>query len=247
MSRAYKFRNPEGLYFISFATVGWIDVFTRRIYKEIHRMKTILMAFYILININAVAQSYFPPVKFDTLNKYDSLKLKTGYWLQLLNKDAIPTTDIKEAVFYKYTYYNGVRYFGRNIALSIFPDDIGLRESKLIRKGIIIVKTDSSCIRKKDTVCILNGVYSYYRKGKLYKEAKYIDGMLIYFKSFIGNGILRDYWNYEDRVQNLPLSYTVISYNSKGQITEKIQKYKLNNIWYSKSLIEDGKISNKVY
>jgi REP element-mobilizing transposase RayT len=35
MSRAYKFRNPEGLYFISFATVGWIDVFTRRAYKEI--------------------------------------------------------------------------------------------------------------------------------------------------------------------------------------------------------------------
>lgn len=35
MSRAYKFHNSEGLYFISFATVGWIDVFTRRIYKEI--------------------------------------------------------------------------------------------------------------------------------------------------------------------------------------------------------------------
>lgn len=34
MSRAYKFHNPEGLYFISFATVGWIDVFTRRTYKE---------------------------------------------------------------------------------------------------------------------------------------------------------------------------------------------------------------------
>ena len=35
MSRAYKFHNPEGLYFISFATVGWIDVFTRKIYKDI--------------------------------------------------------------------------------------------------------------------------------------------------------------------------------------------------------------------
>ena len=29
MSRNYKFLNPEGLYFISFAVVGWIDVFTR--------------------------------------------------------------------------------------------------------------------------------------------------------------------------------------------------------------------------
>ncbi len=35
MSRKYKFDNPEGIYFISFATVGWIDVFTRRIYKDI--------------------------------------------------------------------------------------------------------------------------------------------------------------------------------------------------------------------
>jgi REP element-mobilizing transposase RayT len=35
MSRAYKIKNKEGIYFVSFATVGWIDVFTRRIYKDI--------------------------------------------------------------------------------------------------------------------------------------------------------------------------------------------------------------------
>lgn len=35
MSRAYKFHNPEGLYFITFVTVAWVDVFTRRDYKEI--------------------------------------------------------------------------------------------------------------------------------------------------------------------------------------------------------------------
>jgi len=29
MSRKYKFYNKEGLYFVSFATVYWIDVFTR--------------------------------------------------------------------------------------------------------------------------------------------------------------------------------------------------------------------------
>ena len=29
MSRNYKFHNPEGLYFISFAVVDWLDVFTR--------------------------------------------------------------------------------------------------------------------------------------------------------------------------------------------------------------------------
>ena len=32
MSRKYKFKNPEGIYFISFATVFWIDVFVREQY-----------------------------------------------------------------------------------------------------------------------------------------------------------------------------------------------------------------------
>ncbi|MBN2610059.1 MAG: transposase [Bacteroidales bacterium] len=35
MSRKYKFRNPEGLYFISFASVYWIDVFIRVEYKNV--------------------------------------------------------------------------------------------------------------------------------------------------------------------------------------------------------------------
>uniref|UniRef100_UPI0026244F7D transposase n=1 Tax=uncultured Tenacibaculum sp. TaxID=174713 RepID=UPI0026244F7D len=35
MSRNYKFYNKEGLYFVSFATVYWIDVFVRQIYLDI--------------------------------------------------------------------------------------------------------------------------------------------------------------------------------------------------------------------
>ncbi|WP_317206444.1 transposase [Kaistella faecalis] len=35
MSRNYKFHNPEGLYFISFAVVGVLDVFTRNEYKDL--------------------------------------------------------------------------------------------------------------------------------------------------------------------------------------------------------------------
>lgn len=32
MSRKYKFHNPEGVYFVSFATINWIDVFVREAY-----------------------------------------------------------------------------------------------------------------------------------------------------------------------------------------------------------------------
>jgi REP element-mobilizing transposase RayT len=35
MSRNYKFHNPGGAYFVSFAVVEWIDVFTRNEYKDI--------------------------------------------------------------------------------------------------------------------------------------------------------------------------------------------------------------------
>lgn len=35
MSRKYKFSDPEGIYFISTATVYWLDIFVRRLYKDI--------------------------------------------------------------------------------------------------------------------------------------------------------------------------------------------------------------------
>ena len=35
MSRRYKFHNPEGLYFVSFATVYWLSVFIREEYSTI--------------------------------------------------------------------------------------------------------------------------------------------------------------------------------------------------------------------
>ena len=35
MSSKYKFYNPDGIYFVSFAVVGWIDVFIRKNYKDL--------------------------------------------------------------------------------------------------------------------------------------------------------------------------------------------------------------------
>ncbi len=35
MSRNYKFHNPSGVYFVSFATVCWVDVFTRQVYFNV--------------------------------------------------------------------------------------------------------------------------------------------------------------------------------------------------------------------
>jgi REP element-mobilizing transposase RayT len=35
MSRNYRFHNPDGVYFVSFAVVEWLDVFTRNEYKDL--------------------------------------------------------------------------------------------------------------------------------------------------------------------------------------------------------------------
>lgn len=35
MSRKYKFHNKSELYFVSFATINWIDVFTRQVYFDV--------------------------------------------------------------------------------------------------------------------------------------------------------------------------------------------------------------------
>ena len=35
MGFAYKFHDPDGVYFVTCATVQWVDVFTRSIYSDI--------------------------------------------------------------------------------------------------------------------------------------------------------------------------------------------------------------------
>ncbi len=35
MSRKYKFYNPDGVYFVTFSVVRWIDLFTRNLYRDI--------------------------------------------------------------------------------------------------------------------------------------------------------------------------------------------------------------------
>ena len=35
MSRKYKFKNPTAVYFVSFATVYWLDIFVRELYMKV--------------------------------------------------------------------------------------------------------------------------------------------------------------------------------------------------------------------
>jgi hypothetical protein len=40
MSRNYKFHNTDGVYFVSFAVIDWLDVFIRNEYKNILLLQT---------------------------------------------------------------------------------------------------------------------------------------------------------------------------------------------------------------
>lgn len=35
MSNKYKFNDPDAAYFVTFSVTGWIDIFTRRVYKDL--------------------------------------------------------------------------------------------------------------------------------------------------------------------------------------------------------------------
>jgi len=35
MSSGYKIANDEALYYLTFQIVGWVDIFTRKVYKDI--------------------------------------------------------------------------------------------------------------------------------------------------------------------------------------------------------------------
>ncbi len=35
MPSKYKFNDPEGLYFVTYSVIEWIDVFSRLVYKDI--------------------------------------------------------------------------------------------------------------------------------------------------------------------------------------------------------------------
>ncbi len=35
IDKGYRIRNKEGIYFITFAVTGWVDVFTRKVYRDI--------------------------------------------------------------------------------------------------------------------------------------------------------------------------------------------------------------------
>ncbi len=85
MSRNYKFHNPEGLYFVSFAVVEWLDVFTRNQYKDI--LIDSLSFYQTNTGMEIVAWCIMPIMYIQYLEVFKE-KSQKGYWAILKDLQA---------------------------------------------------------------------------------------------------------------------------------------------------------------
>lgn len=161
---------------------------------------------------------YYPEIKLDTLNKYDVNKHRTGYWVEYLNKNLLPAENKKEAVFYRYAYFeNGIE---------IFPNWVG---GIYAPSNTILKFEDRTHLAKKDTVVLLNGKHQVYNKmGVLIGEDYYTNGMLKYSKNYYKNGQLSEYVDYRKKYNQIPFSFLNIGYTKSRQLWA-------NEYWYWKN------------
>ena len=126
MSRNYKFHNPEGAYFVSFAVVEWLDVFTRNQYKDIV-LDTIrfsqqekgmeVYAWCIMTNhVHLVFRSidgYSPELMIGDLKRFTSRQIvkaiidnpresRKGWLLEQFQKAASKSSNVKKYQFWRH-------------------------------------------------------------------------------------------------------------------------------------------------
>ena len=117
MSRNYKFYNPQGVYFVSFAVKEWIDIFTRNKYKDIiienlsfcQKNKGLeIYAWCVMTNhvhlIISAKQGYSLPDILRDFKKHTSKKIVTAI------KDN-PQESRKEWLLEKFVTKEGVRFW----------------------------------------------------------------------------------------------------------------------------------------
>jgi hypothetical protein len=182
--------------------------------------------------------NYYPRIDLDTLNKFDSINHKVGYWLVFLNKYGFITEKPDEAVFYKYHYYNKGR-----CSYPIFLGYDYASFNKKLKNGKWTLKiADSGNHPRKDTIIALNNTYSYYHRKNLIEEDKYKNGFYNYIKLYYySNDTLGSCTDFEKKYNNFPLSYLVTQYKKNGTIEESYYIYLNGGKLKGKSIIFNSK------
>ena len=125
MSRKYKFYNSEGLYFVSFAVVYWIDIFIRetyceifidtlRYYQEVDRLE--LFAYCIMpshVHLIFKDKNKEPEILLGHIKRYSSKKIQESIinnpqesrkeWLiWMMERAADKTTNVKKRMLWQH-------------------------------------------------------------------------------------------------------------------------------------------------
>lgn len=125
MAKYYKFLNPEGLYFVSFAVVYWLDVFANNTYKDLfldsvrycqkHKNMEIIAWCIMTNHIHLIFQTidHKPENVLGDLKRFTSRTIvkaiqdnptesRKGFWLAKFKKAASESSNVKHHQFWRH-------------------------------------------------------------------------------------------------------------------------------------------------
>ncbi len=142
----------------------------------------------------------------DTLNNYNSNKEKVGWWITYLNKDLKPLKDSNQAVYYKYSYFEG--------DFDYYPlSQVGTEKSPIISK---------ESTYEGETAIPLDGEYkTTHKNGKTKFLIQASNGKLIKYSEFYKNGNLKHTFNYTEMCGDTFLNYCIYLYEKDGSLKLK--------------------------
>lgn len=198
---------------------------------------------------NIPGATYYPAMNCDTVNRYDSNKLRNGYWAVCFTKTLGYTDNKLQAVYYGYIYYqHGSPAISSMGGLNPFPFD-SMRP------------TENCSQPKKDTVVLINGKFEGRMKnGILLNENFYKNGIIVWTKTYNEKGqhvdsvdyshyplfaacshYSKEIKEYEEDVYDGKLIYK--RFYSNGNLESEFCR----ECGYQKLYYENGKLKKEIY
>ena len=171
--------------------------------------------FFILCNYILVAQNN--QTTNDTINKFDSLGKKDGYWTEYLSKSFRIVKNTKRAKYCWYIrYQHGVRFESPLISY-IYKTTIKNNDSLIHNNGITI----------------LNGIYYIYIKKEQQLNNKFVfrKGLLLNETDYYLDGAIAVFINLEEKYKGKNFSCSYKQFNEKGKLEQNIFSILENGKW----------------
>lgn len=145
-------------------------------------------------------------------NQYDANGKKHGKWIVWLDKNWHLAKDSANAVYFRYNYFN----HGANVyAMGPWGGRLEARSNSSVKKGNAV---------------ILDGEYKWYNsKGQLVCEHVLKEGWYVSFKEYYpSTGKLQTFFDYTEHDKGQQYSYSMSTYNRKGELKYKGWAYEEN-------------------